>query len=121
MSDTDVESPVASKHDAEHDRATRRAEMARALARGGMEGVQIITWETADEVVTPKRREIIELLGRTDVPSVRALSRELERDKAQVSRDLALLAEHGIIRYETRGNAKQPRLTQKHLGVELIH
>lgn len=85
-----------------------------------MSGVQVLSWATADEVLTPKRRELIETLRTTDADSVRALARELDRDKGQVSRDLGALAEHGIVRYETNGNAKQPRLTQEHLIIEPI-
>lgn len=92
--------------------------MARALARGGMEGVQVLSLETAQDVLTPKRYEIIELLSSEEVESVRALARRLGRDKGQVSRDLAALAEHSIIEYDTDGRSKSPRLTQEHLVIE---
>lgn len=94
--------------------------MARALARGGMEGVQVLSLEAADEILTPKRVEIIELLGSEDVESVRELARRLGRDKGQVSRDLGKLAEHGVIRYEEAGRAKTPHLTQERIVVEPI-
>lgn len=97
-----------------------RAEMARSLARGGMPGVQVITWEVADEILTRKRRELIETLRTSEVESVRGLAREVGRDKAQVSRDLGVLAEHGVIQYEKNGTAKQPRLTQQHIVVEPV-
>lgn len=102
----------------DEERVARRAEMARALARGGMEGVQVLSLETAQKVLTPKRYEIIDLLSREDVDSVRALARQLGRDKGQVSRDLQELAEHAIIRYDTDGRSKSPRLTQKHIVIE---
>ena len=102
----------------EEERVERRAEMARALARGGMEGVQVLSLETAQRVLTPKRYEIIDVLSREDVASVRALARRLDRDKAQVSRDLQDLAEYGIIRYDTDGRAKRPRLTQEQVVIE---
>lgn len=104
--------------DSDADRVDRRAEIARALARGGMEGVQVISLETAQKVLTPKRYEIIDLLHDEDVESVRALARELGRDKGQVSRDLQELASHAIIEYETDGRSKSPRLTQKHIVIE---
>ena len=99
-------------------RVERRAEMARALARGGMDGVQVLSLETAREILTTKRYEIIDLLSREEAESVRALARELGRDKAQVSRDLGVLAEHGIIEYDTDGRSKSPRLAQEHLVIE---
>lgn len=42
-----------------------------------MAGVQVLSWTTADEVLTPKWRELIETLRTTDADSVRALAREL--------------------------------------------
>ena len=83
-----------------------------------MSGVQVLNWATADEVRTPKRRELVETPRTADADSVRALARELARDKGQVSRDHGALAEHGIGRYETDGNAKRPRLTHEHVIID---
>lgn len=102
------------------DGATRRAEMARALARGGMENVQIISHESAEKVLTPKRMEIIRTLREAEIDSVRELARRLDRDKGQVSRDLQVLAEHAVIHYETDGRSKAPRLTQEHIVIEPV-
>lgn len=98
----------------------KRAEMARALARGGMENVLVVSRETATRVLTPRRRELVEELDRGDYPSVRALARHLDRDKAAVSRDLATLAEHDIVTYESNGRAKRPVLVQEHVVVEPV-
>jgi predicted transcriptional regulator len=100
------------------DRLDRRAELARALARGGMEGIHVISIETAQKTLSPRRMEIVELLQEEEVESVRGLARRLDRDKGQVSRDLGDLAEHGIIEYQTDGRAKIPRLAQEHLVIE---
>jgi len=97
-----------------------RGKMARSLAQGGMSGVQVISWESAETALTPKRREIIETLREIEPDSVRALARELGRDKSQVSNDLSTLAGLGIIEYEKNGNAKAPHLTQDHIVVEPI-
>lgn len=104
----------------EEERIERRSEMARALARGGMDGVHVLRLEAASEVLTPKRHEIIELLSEEDVKSVRGLARRLDRDKAQVSRDLAVLAEHGLIKYDTDGRAKRPYLPQERIVIEPV-
>lgn len=104
----------------EEERAKRRSEMARALARGGMEDVKILSLEEADELLTPKRQELVEALSQGEYDSVRGLARELDRDKAQVSRDLAALAEHGLVAYETDGRSKSPRLTQQRVVIEPI-
>lgn len=102
------------------ERRERRAEMARALARGGMDGIHVITLEQAVEVVTPRRHEIIETLVRGEFESVRGLARELDRDKGQVSRDLGLLAEHGLVTFDTDGRSKSPRFAQEHVVIEPI-
>jgi predicted transcriptional regulator len=94
--------------------------MARALARGGMEGVHIITLEQAKEILSPRRKEIIETLSHEQYNSVRGLARHLGRDKGQVSRDLSLLAEHGIVTFDTDGRSKSPRLVQEHVVIEPV-
>ena len=99
------------------DRVELRKKMGRALARGGMGGVQVLSLEQFSDVITPKRQEIIDELREHEHESVRALARALDRDKGQVSRDLAVLSEHAIITYETDGRSKSPRLTQEHIGV----
>ena len=102
------------------DRTDRRARMARALARSGMGGVQVLSFESAQRVLTPKRRELIETLRAKEVESVRHLARAVGRDKGQVSRDLGVLAEHGVVEYEKSGRAKRPVLVQEHITVEPI-
>lgn len=104
----------------EEERAKRRSEMARALARGGIEDVKILSLEEADELLTPKRQEIVEALSQGEYESVRGLARALDRDKGQVSRDLGTLAEHGIVTYDTDGRSKSPRLTQERVVIEPI-
>lgn len=102
------------------ERVDRRAEMARALARGGMDGVQVISLETAAFALTPRRLELLRTIRDEDVASVRDLARRVDRDKGQVSRDLSELAERGIVEYEPSGRAKRPVLVQEHVVVEPI-
>ena len=102
--------------DDEHD-TDRRAAMARALARGGMDGVNVISWETAGEI-TPARRELLQTVQTEDVDSVSDLARRLDRDKSQVSRDLSTLAELGVVTFETAGKRKKPVPAQETLVVE---
>lgn len=85
-----------------------------------MEDVKILSLEEADEILTPKRQEIVEALSQGEYESVRDLARGLNRDKGQVSRDLATLAEHGVVTYDTDGRSKSPRLTQERVVVEPI-
>jgi hypothetical protein len=44
--------------------------MARALARGGMEGIHVLSHESAAEILTPKRRDLITYLAENEVASV---------------------------------------------------
>lgn len=108
------------KYGTDEERSAKRSKMAKALARGGMEGVHVLSLEQADEVLTPKRQEIIEALGHGEYASVRALARELDRDKGQVSRDLQVLSKHAIVSFDEQGRSKSPRLTQEHIVVEPI-
>ena len=133
------ESDEAASRSEEVSRRKRRKEMARALAKGGMTGVHVISHESAERVLTEKRRELIDVLRREEVESVRDLARRVERDKAQVSRDLRVLAEHAVVGFEegearcasesereaerpaSTGRAKRPYLQSDHLVVEPIY
>lgn len=97
-----------------------RQEMATALANGGMGDVHVVSHETAERVLTERRREIVRTLERQSPESVRGLARLLDRDKGAVSRDLAELAEHNVVTYEENGRARRPTLTQSHVVVEPI-
>jgi predicted transcriptional regulator len=102
------------------DDAERRQQLARTLARGGMTDVLVLSHESAERVLTGKRRELVRVLDREPVESVRDLARRADRDKAQVSRDLAVLAEHGVVDFDTDGRAKRPFLQHEHVVVEPI-
>lgn len=97
-----------------------RAKMARALAKGGMDGVHVVDHESANRLLTPRRRQILRTLKHDQPASVRDLARKLDRDKAAVSRDLAVLATESLITYESDGRAKRPVLVQDHVVVEPI-
>lgn len=101
-------------------RVERRKQMARALARGGMTDVRVLSHESAERVLTQKRRELIAVLTDQTVGSVRDLARRVERDKGQVSRDLGVLAEHGVVDFEETGREKRPYLQHEHVVVEPI-
>ena len=107
--------------DTDQARHDRRQQMARALARGGMDGVHVISRGSATELLTPKRQELITYLAENEVGSVRDLARQLDRDKGQVSRDLETLARHGVVDFDTEGRAKQPYLQHDHVVVEPVH
>lgn len=86
-----------------------------------MTDVQVLSHESAERVLTPKRRELIAVLADETVESVRGLARRVERDKGQVSRDLEVLAEHGVVDFEETGRKKRPSLQHEHVVVEPIY
>lgn len=93
-------------------------EYATSLAQDGYQRIHVLSLADAGEVLTDRRLEIIETLRQTDYPSVRALARDLNRDQGAVSRDLSLLAEHGITTLKRDGNTKQPVLREGTVVVE---
>lgn len=97
------------------DLAEKRRLFARALAggplaRAGASDTLVLSRESGRRVLTASRLVLIDRLRAGPVDSVRALAAELDRDKAGVSRDLALLAELDVIEYDRAGRAKRPRL-----------
>lgn len=102
------------------DRVRKRLEFSRALVRAGYDDVLTLERESAGELLSPSRLELIDRLRQGSVESVRALAAELDRDKAGVSRDLKLLAEHDVIEYEDRGRSKVPALKHETVVVEPV-
>ena len=90
-----------------------------ALLKAGYNDPMVLTWETAQQVMTEKRLEIIEAIGSEDAfDSHRELARHLERDIAQVQRDLDLLYGVGVLDREAGiGSASTPALATDTLVV----
>lgn len=107
------------------ERAEKRRLFRLALAGGPLAGAGhtdtlVLSRESAREVLTPSRVELLDRLRAGTVDSVRALAAELDRDKAGVSRDLARLAELDVIEYQQVGRAKRPRLKHDTVLVEPV-
>lgn len=94
-----------------------KTESMRALVEAGYTDVLVLEKETAESVLTEKR---LERLQEGNVESVSALALELGRDKAAVSRDLDLLFEHDLVRYEADGSRKRPVLNHESVVIEPI-
>lgn len=120
MADSTWERTDSHADEDDESRVERRKQMARALARGGMTGVQVLSHESAERVLTEKRRELVTVLANEDVESVRALARHVGRDKGHVSRDLKVLAEHGVVDFDDEGRARRPYIQHDHVVVEPI-
>lgn len=95
-----------------------RMRLSRVLARAGYRDVLTLSRESGREVLTEPRIAILDRLREDDPPSVRGLAADLDRDKGAVSRDLAVLAGHDVVEYETDGRAKAPRLKHETVVVE---
>lgn len=107
------------------ERARKRRLLSRALAggplaRAGYTDTLVLSRESAREVLTPSRIELLDRLRAGPVDSVRALAAELGRDKAGVSRDLKRLAELDVVQYEHAGRAKRPQLKHDTVLVEPV-
>lgn len=101
-------------------RVEKRARMARALAEAGFEDVYVLDHESAERVLTEKRRELLDRIREGTVESVRDLADELGRDKAAVSRDLDLLARHDVVEFTHDGSRKVPHIKHQTVVVEPV-
>lgn len=100
--------------------AEKRAKIARALAKEGFGDVYVLDRESAEDVLTPKRTELLDCLREGDTGSVRGLARTLARDKGGVSRDLTVLARHDLVAFCEDGNRKIPKLKHETVIVEPV-
>lgn len=101
----------------ERDAAKKRGEIARALAEQGLEDVHVLDRESAREVLTEKRTEILDALKSDESDSVRGLADTLDRDKSIVSQDLKVLAKYDLVEYEKDGRRKVPKIKHKNVIV----
>jgi predicted transcriptional regulator len=101
----------------EQDAAKKRGEIARALAKQGMEDVFVLDRESAREVLTEKRTEILDTLKFEEVKSVRSLAEILDRDKSVVSQDLQVLAKNDLVEYEKEGRRKIPKVKHENVVI----
>ena len=104
----------------DEERNRNRRELARLLTRSGMDSVQVVSHETAREVLTDRRRELLRAIEEYEPASIRELAAELDRDDGQVGRDLHTLAEHALVTFEQEGRGKRPVCTAETIIVEPI-
>jgi len=60
-------------------------------------------WETLARVLTKKRMEMLRYVRRHEVPSVRALAKDLGRDYSNVHADVQVLAAAGLLESTANG------------------
>lgn len=98
-----------------------RNEMQQYIVRASQAGYNDALYtdvEGARRILTERRMEIIELLSRERVESVRDLARRLDRQVSVVSEDLTVLSEEQVIEYEHNGQRKIPVLKHPHIFVK---
>lgn len=95
------------REDAEiDDRLELRAAFSETLTQHGYPDTLVLARERAADVFHDRRLEILDHLAEATPSSVRALAEELGYDKGVVSRDLQVLAQIDVIKYEETGRSK---------------
>jgi predicted transcriptional regulator len=101
------------------DEIQARREFARTLSTNGYHGVCVLDRKSGREVLSGKRPELIDYLRENEPESVRAVARDLDRYKSNVSDDLAALSRRGVVEYiDGDRGAKAPRLKYSHVVIE---
>lgn len=98
----------------------KRAHIARALAKEGFDDVLVLDRESAREILTDRRIELLHVLRTEEIKSIRDLADRLERDKGDVSRDVTILAKHNLVELVTKGRRKVPQVKHETVIVEPV-
>lgn len=98
--------------------ANKKAKFALRLAEAGYDDFLILDKEEAEEVLTPKRQELLELIDDEEPESITELAQAADRDVSIVHRDLDLLFEYSLVEYKEEGGKKRPKLKHRHVFVE---
>lgn len=99
----------------------RRELLADALTNAGHRDVYVLAREDARRVLDEHREAILDYLRDNDVDSVSDLADALGRDTGNVSRDLRVLADHGIVNLTADGRSKVPELVHDLVVVEPLY
>ena len=115
MSKTDTSSHTTSEPDPV-------IKFTRALNEGGFDDFFMLDRETAQRVLTDERLRLVDAIDKhsDEIESKSGLAEVVGRDVSAVHRDLDILFENGLIRYEKAGNRRIPELTYEHILVEPI-
>jgi len=94
----------------------------RALREGGFDDFFMLDRGTAREVLTEERLRLIDMIDERadEIESKSDLAEIVGRDVSAVHRDLDVLFENGLVRYEEVGNRRIPRLAYEHIVVEPV-
>jgi DNA-binding transcriptional ArsR family regulator len=94
----------------------------RALREGGFEDFFMLDRNSAREVLTEERLRLIDAIDEhgDELSSKSDVAETVGRDVSAVHRDLDVLFENGLVRYEKVGNRRIPRLAYEHILVEPV-
>lgn len=98
----------------------RRLAVASALTVAGFDDVHVLPAETADEVLTPRRRTILQALGDREFDSQRELAAHLDFDPGNLARDLAALESANLVDIDDTGRTTSPSLRHETLIPEPV-
>lgn len=93
---------------------------AKALTDAGYSDFYLIGLESAREVLTERRLEIVEVLREEEPVSISGLAELVGRDVAAVHRDLEVLTGQGIVELRKEGNKRRPVLRYSHVFVKPV-
>lgn len=99
----------------------RRELLADALNSAGHRDVYVLAREDARRVLDGHREAILDHLRDHEVDSVSELADTLDRDTGNVSRDLQVLADCGIVNMTVEGRTKVPELVHELVVVEPLY
>ena len=100
--------------------ANKKAEFALRLAEAGYDDFLILDKKEAEDILTPKRQELLELIDDEKPESITELAQLAERDVSIVHRDLDLLFKYSLLEYDEEDGKKRPKLKHSHVFVEPI-
>lgn len=93
-------------------------EFAKTMLEAGYRGETLITdKEGFKKITTDKRLEILSKLKEEQIESVQDLADKLNRDRANLSRDLDTLFKEDMINYEREGKKKKPKLKHSRIAI----
>lgn len=94
----------------------------RAIREGGFTDFLMLDLETAQRVLTDERLRLLDAVDEHEgeLESKTDLAEFLDREVSAVHRDLDVLFENGVIRYDKDGKKRIPKLAYEHVVVEPI-
>lgn len=100
------------------DKVPDKIEMAKRMkeSESGSRDTLVLQFETAVDVLSDKRKELMNTIENQEVNSITELAELVDRDKSRVSKDLKKLYKADIIEFDENKGSKVPKF--KHEVIE---